>query len=251
MLDGKHAIVTGGGTGIGIEIARALSGAGAMVTIAGRRARRLDEAAAEHDGLHPLVMDVTDEQSVIEGFRTAVDARGSVQICVANAGIAVGKVFHKQDTAFWNDILSTNLTGAMLTVREALKSMDRTDWGRVLIISSIAGLKGLKGASAYTASKHGVIGMMRALSEERMGGPVTFNAICPGYVDTDIVARNADSIAERSGISRDEAMASMVRSNRHRRLIEASEVASVALWLCDPASASVNGQTIEIAGGQV
>ena len=251
MLEGKHAIVTGGGTGIGLAIARVLSGSGAEVTIAGRRDAPLREAAAERAGLHPLVMDVADEQSVAGGFREAVAARGPIQICVANAGIATGKLFHKQETAFWNRILATNLTGAMLTIREALKSMDQTGWGRVLIISSIAGLKGLKGASAYTASKHGVIGMMRALSEERMGGPVTFNAICPGYVDTDIVARNTVSIAERSGVSREEALASMVRSNRHRRLIDPDEVAATALWLCDPASASVNGQTIQIAGGQI
>ncbi|WP_144023299.1 SDR family NAD(P)-dependent oxidoreductase, partial [Brevirhabdus pacifica] len=138
-----------------------------------------------------------------------------------------------------------------LTVRECLRSMDGTDWGRVIAVSSIAGLRGLKGGSAYTASKHAVIGMIRALSEERMGGPITFNALCPGYVDTPIVTRNTSSIAERAGISQEAALKVMTDANRHGRLLEPEEVAAAALWLCLPGSQSVNGQTIEIAGGQV
>jgi len=250
-LEGRHALVTGGGTGIGVAIARALAAAGAEVTITGRRMAPLEEAAAAHPGLNPMQMDVTDETSVEVVTAEAVALRGQVQICVANAGIAEGRSFEKQDLAFWNRIMTTNLTGAFLTVRECLRSMDKTDWGRVIAVSSIAGLKGLKGASAYTASKHGVIGMIRALSEERMGGPVTFNALCPGYVDTPIVDQNVITIAERAGVSLEEARNTMIRANRHKRLIEPDEVASAALWLCLPGSESVNAQTIEIAGGQV
>jgi NAD(P)-dependent dehydrogenase (short-subunit alcohol dehydrogenase family) len=248
MLQGKHALVTGGGTGIGLAIARALADNGAVVTITGRRLDVLEDASG--DGLHPLVMDVTDEISVQQGVAQAVMDRGPVQICVPNAGVAEGRSLSKTDTEFWRWILSTNLDGAFWTVRECLASMQSTDWGRVIAVSSIAGIRGLRGAPAYSASKHGMIGMIRSLSEDYMGSQFTFNALCPGYVRTDIVTRNQDSIQARTGVSADEALDMMIRSNRHRRLIETGEVASAALWLCAPGSESINGQTIEIAGGQ-
>ncbi|MFN3209055.1 MAG: SDR family NAD(P)-dependent oxidoreductase [Roseovarius sp.] len=248
-LTGKHAIVTGGGTGIGLAIARALHGAGAEVTITGRRPEVLQQAAAH--GLHPQVMDVRDEASVVEGIAAAVAARGPVQVCVPNAGIAEGRSLAKTDTDFWHRTMSTNLDGAFWTIRSALASMKTTDWGRVVAISSIAGLRGLKGAAAYSASKHGLIGLIRALSEDYMGSPFTFNAVCPGYVDTDIVTRNIASITERAGVDADTARAMMVDANRHKRLIAPEEVAAAVTWLCGPGSESVNGQTIEIAGGQV
>ena len=250
-LSGRHALVTGGGSGIGLAIARALAGAGARVTITGRRQSALEEAARGADRLYPQVMDVTSEQSVTDATRAAVATRGPIQICVANAGIAEGRQFHKMDTDFWGKMLATNLTGAFLTTREALRSMDETDWGRVIVISSIAGVRGLKGAAAYSATKHGVIGMIRSLSEERLGGPVTFNALCPGYVDTPIVTRNTADIAARAGITEEKARESMIRANRHNRLIAPEEIAEAALWLCRGGSQSVNGQAIEIAGGQV
>ena len=225
-LNGKHALITGGGSGIGLAIAQALAGAGAQVTITGRR------------------------MGVLEGVARAVAERGPVQICIPNAGIAEGRALHKTDAAFWRQVMATNLDGAFYTVRECLPGMRGTDWGRVIAISSIAGIKGLKGGAAYTASKHGMIGLIRALSEDYLGTGLTFNAICPGYVDTEIVSRNVVTIAERAGISEDEARALMVDANRHKRLIEPDEVAQAVLWLCGPGSQSVNGQAIEIAGGQ-
>ena len=174
-----------------------------------------------------------------------------MQICIPNAGIAEGRALHKTDAAFWRQMMATNLDGTFYTVRECLTGMRQTDWGRVIAISSIAGLKGLKGASAYSASKHGMIGLIRALSEDYLGTPMTFNAICPGYVDTEIVSRNVTAISERAGVSTDDARAMMVSANRHNRLIAPEEVAQAVLWLCGPGSQSVNGQTIEIAGGQV
>lgn len=248
-LSGKHALVTGGGTGIGLAIARGLANAGASVTITGRRQSVLENVAG--DTLFPAAMDVTDESAVTSVIADAVAARGPIQICVANAGIAEGRALHKTDMAFWRQIMATNLDGAFLTVRESLNSMRQTDWGRVIAVSSIAGLRGLKGASAYSASKHGMIGLMRSLSEDYMGQPYTFNSICPGYVDTDIVTRNVDSIKDRAGISAEAARDLMISANRHGRLIDPAEVAEAALWLCNPASSSVNGQCIEIAGGQI
>jgi NAD(P)-dependent dehydrogenase (short-subunit alcohol dehydrogenase family) len=246
-LKGKHALVTGGGTGIGLAIAQALADAGAEVTITGRRA----EAAKGQPGLHPLVMDVTDEASVQGGIATARAAHGPVAICVANAGIAEGRSLAKTSLEFWRQIMATNLDGAFLTIRECLPDMLAADWGRVIAMSSVAGVKGLRGAPAYTASKHGVIGLIRSLSEAHLGSGITFNAICPGYVDTDIVSQNIDSIASRIGGDRDRALAVMVEANRHKRLLDPAEIAAAAMWLVGPGSQSVNGQTIEIAGGQM
>ncbi|KPP85658.1 MAG: Dehydrogenase [Rhodobacteraceae bacterium HLUCCO07] len=249
MLNGKHALVTGGGTGIGLAIARALASEGAAVTITGRRLPVLEEVAG--DGLHPLAMDVADEVQVIEGIETAVAARGPIQICVANAGIAEGRKLHKTDTELWRRIMSINLDGCFFTIRESLRSMTGTDWGRVIAVSSIAGLRGTPGAGAYAASKHGVVGMIRSFAEDFLGQPYTFNSICPGYVDTPIVTRNTDAIADRAGVSKNEARDMMVQMNRHQKLISPEEVAAAALWLCNPLSESTNGTEVRIAGGQV
>ncbi len=248
MLEGKYALVTGGGTGIGLAIARALADAGVEVTITGRRAEVLEAAAGER--IHPLRMDVTDETSVRDGFAQAVERRGPVAICVANAGIAEGRALHKTDLAFWRAIMATNLDGAFLTIRESLKTMRDLDWGRVIAVSSIAGVRGLRGAAAYTASKHGVVGLVRGLAADYAGRQITFNALCPGYVETEIVTRNVAAIRQRAGVSDDEATAMMVGANPHGRLVRAEEVAAAALWLCGAGSESVNGQAIEISGGE-
>lgn len=249
MLEGKHALVTGGGSGIGLAIAQALAAEGAEVTITGRGAERLE--AARGDRIHPLVMDVMEETSVCEGVSAAIAARGPIQICVPNAGIAEGRALLKTDMEFWRRMMATNVDGAFLTIRECLRSMTQTDWGRVIAISSIAGLRGLKGAPTYTASKHAMLGLIRALAADYAKKPYTFNAICPAYVDTDIVTMNIDSIMARTGCTADEARAIMVNVNPHGRLITSQEVAQAAVWLCHEASGSVNGQAIQVAGGEV
>lgn len=248
-LTGKHAFVTGGGTGIGLAIARDLAAKGAKVTITGRRQEVLDDVATEN--MTGMAMDVRDEAAVVRTVAAAVAANGPIQICIANAGIAVGKSFHKMDTEFWRDMMATNLDGAFWTIRECLASMRQTDWGRVIAVSSMAGLRGLPGASAYTASKHGMIGLIRALSEDYMGGPITFNSLCPSYVDTPIITRNTSTIAAKTGMSEEKARNVMVGANRHKRLVTVEEVAATAAWLVGPGSASINGQSIEIAGGQM
>lgn len=248
-LTGKHALVTGGGTGIGLAIAQMLVDKGAHVTITGRRQAVLEDVAIK--GMTPLAMDVRNEEDVVAKIAQAVAANGPVQICVPNAGLATGKAAHKTDMDFWRDMMATNLDGAFLTVRESLKTMRDTDWGRVIAVSSMAGLKGLPGAACYSASKHGMIGLIRSLSEEYMGKPFTFNSLCPGYVDTPIVTRNVTSISQRASIPETEARDMMVNANRHKRLITVDEVAAAAAWLVGPGSDSVNGQSIEIAGGQM
>lgn len=246
---GKHALVTGGGTGIGLAIARALAAQGAIVTITGRRLEVLEQVAGPN--MFPAAMDVTDDLQVATVIDQAVAQHGPIQICVANAGIAEGRKLHKTDTEFWRRIMATNLDGCFYTIRESMRSMLTTDWGRVIAISSIAGVRGAPGAGAYAASKHGVIGMIRSFAEDFMGGPYTFNSICPGYVDTPIVSRNTEAIAERAGVSTKEARDMMLQMNRHKRLIAPEEVAAAALWLCHPINESSNGQEIQIAGGQV
>lgn len=250
-LSGKHALVTGGGTGIGLAIAQSLAQAGCAVTITGRRQEVLDDVARQTPGLHGIAMDVRAEAEVVETFAQAVAARGPVQICVANAGIAEGRAIHKTDLNFWRNMMATNLDGAFLSIREALKSMHPTGWGRVIAVSSIAGVKGLRGASCYTASKHGLIGLIRGLSEDHLGQDITFNALCPAYVDTDIVTRNTASISERAGVTEDTAREMMISANKHNRLIAPEEIAAAAMWLVSDGAASVNGQAIEIAGGQI
>ncbi|MFK7765128.1 MAG: SDR family NAD(P)-dependent oxidoreductase [Roseobacter sp.] len=250
-LTGRHAIVTGGGTGIGLAIAEDLAASGALVTITGRRQDVLDAVAVDKPGIFGLAMDVRDEEDVVSKMAFAVAERGPIQVCVANAGVAEGRALHKTDMEFWRNMMGTNLDGAFLTIREALHSMRGTDWGRVLAISSIAGLRGLRGAACYTASKHGMIGLIRALSEDYLGQPITFNAICPAYVDTAIVSRNTASIADRAGISEEDARKMMISANRHQRLISPQEVSATAMWLMSDGAQSVNGQTIEIAGGMM
>ena len=248
-LQGKHAFITGGGTGSGLAIARAFAEQGASVTITGRRQEVLDEVAG--NGITGLAMDVRDEADVVAKVAAAVEARGPVQICVANAGVAEGRAVHKTSMEFWRNMMATNLDGAFLTIRECLTSMRPTGWGRVITIASMAGVRGLQGAACYSASKHGMIGLTRSLAEDYLGQPFTFNAICPGYVDTPIVTRNTASISQRAGISADAARDIMINANRHKRLIEPEEIAAAAMWLVGPGSQSVNGQTIEIAGGQM
>lgn len=249
-LEGRHAIVTGGGTGIGLAIAQALAAHGVAVTITGRRKAVLDEAARGTPGLHPLAFDLADREAAQAALAGAIAARGPATICVANAGIAEGAPFEKMPLAQWDEVMAVNLTGPMLTIRACLPGMRAEGWGRVIAISSLAGLKGLRNAAAYTVSKHGLVGLTRVLSEEVLGSGITVNALCPGYVDTDIVARNTEAIAHMTGRSREEAMDTMIRANRHRRLIEAGEVAEAALWLVASRSGSINGQCVEIAGGQ-
>ena len=247
----KHALVTGGGTGIGKDIALALAAAGAEVTITGRRPAPLDDVAAQSPRIHPLVMDVADEASVREGIAASAAARGPIQICVANAGIAEGGSFDKITLDDWHKTMRINLDGVFLTFQAALATLEADMPGRMIVISSIAGVRGLKNAIPYTVTKHGVIGLIRGLSEEYMRRPITFNAVCPGYVDTAIVQNQIPGLMRRFGVDEAGAVEAIAKGNRHRRLLEVDETTSAAMWLCSDGARSINGQTIEISGGQV
>ncbi len=250
-LSKHHALITGGGTGIGAAIALALAEAGATVTITGRRPEPLEEIASRSANIRMLLLDVTDEGQTEQTFRVAAEAAGAIDIVVANAGIAETLPIGKSDLTFWRRTMATNLDGAFLTMRAALPGMLENGWGRIIAISSIAGQKGLARGTAYCASKHGMIGLVRALAEETLAKNVTVNAICPGYVRTPIITRSVANIVAKTGMTEEAALKVLTDTNPGGRLIEPEEVAAAALWLCGPGSDAVTGQSIQIAGGHV
>jgi NAD(P)-dependent dehydrogenase (short-subunit alcohol dehydrogenase family) len=257
LLADRHAIVTGAARGIGAAIAQALAAAGARVSLLGRDAQRLEAAAAAIRATHPasdtvaLRADVTDRGAVSQAIDSARARFGAVQILINNAGQAGSASFLKTDQVLWDRMLAVNLTGTYLCSRAVLPDMLQGSFGRIINIASTAGLRGYAYVAAYTASKHGVVGLTRALALEVATSGVTVNALCPGYTDTDIVRDAIDTIVSQTGRSAEEARAILVRSNPQRRLIQPQEVAQAALWLCGPHTASITGQCLSIAGGEV
>jgi short-subunit dehydrogenase len=249
-LSGHHAVITGGGTGIGAAIARMLHGAGAQVTLMGRRHDPLEAVAATLPGARTALIDVTDEASV-EAAMGAARGFAPVSILINNAGGAETAPVASTSMALWQRMIAVNLTGAFLCSRAVLGDVSKAAGGRIIMIASTSGLKGYAYTGAYAAAKHGVIGLTRTLALELAQTGATANAICPGFADTDLVQRSLDNVTEKTGMTREAALAKFVRDNPQKRLIQPDEVAAAALWLCDPLSASVNGQSIAIAGGEV
>lgn len=247
----RHALITGGGTGIGAAIALALANSATRVTITGRREEPLQEIAGQSEYIRYAVHDVTDEQGTDRVFAEAAAEAGPVTIVIANAGLAETLPIGKSDLAFWRRIMTTNLDGAFLTMRAALPYMLEEGWGRIIAISSVAGQRGLARGTAYCASKHGLIGLTRALAVEVVSKNITANAICPGYVRTPIVEQGVENIVAKTGLSAEEALKALTDSNPNGRLVEPEEVAAAVLWLCGPGSDAINGQTIQIAGGHM
>ena len=247
MLNGKRAFVTGGGTGIGAGIALQLAEAGAEVVITGRREAPLIETAAKSSRISWRLMDASDETSIID----AITAAGDIDIMVANAGIADTSPVAKITMDHWRKVFATNVEGVMVCTREAVRQMVPRGWGRIIIVSSVAGLKGAPYIGAYSASKHAVLGLMKSAADETMTKGVTVNAICPAYVLTELVQKGIDNIVEKTGVTPEEATAQLASVNPFQRLIEVDEVAAAAMWLCGPGSGAVTGQAIPVSGGQV
>lgn len=244
----KHALVTGGGSGIGAAIAKIMVDKGAMVTIVGRDADKL-QAKADELGARCQVCDITDRTLVRSSFAAAADDSGSIDILVNNAGAAIAAPFAKMDDEHWDSMLNVNLTGVYNCTRAVIEGMLEKGGGRIVNVASTAALSGYAYVSAYCAAKHGVIGMTRALALEYATKGITVNAVCPGYTDTDIVARAIDKIVSATGRSREEALAELEKANPQGRLIQPEEVADTVAWLCR--QASVTGQAIAVAGGEV
>jgi len=251
-LTGRHALVTGGGRGIGAVIARALAEQGARVTLLARTASQLAESAATlPGGSNTVVADVTDAQQVERAFAEARERAGEIQILVNNAGKAVSRALAKSDEEFWQETLAVNLSGSYHCMRAAIPTMLEANWGRIVNVSSTAGLRGYAYCTAYCAAKHGIVGMTRALALEVAKTGITVNAVCPGYTATEVVHDAVANISAKTGRSETEARERLVSFNPQLRLVRPEEVANAVVWLCLPGSESITGQSIAIAGGEV
>jgi len=252
-LGGQHALVTGASRGIGAVVAAALAAEGAHVSLLAREAQSLARLAGQlgNDRALPVAADVTDGASVRGAFAAARARFGPVHILINNAGQAASAKFTDTDEALWQRIMAVNLTGTYLCAHAAVTDMLELKYGRIVNIASIAGLRGAAYISAYVASKHAVIGLTRALALEYATRNITVNAICPGYVDTDIVKQAVATIRNKTGRSESEALAALVATNPQQRLITPEEVANAVLWLCRPGSQSITGQSLIISGGEV
>lgn len=250
-LKGRHALVTGGGRGIGRAIAASLAKAGATVTITGRSPAPLEQAIMQGDAHAAAVADVTDAQAVQRAVREAVDRYGPVDLMIANAGAAVSAPFMKSGPEVFRQMLDVNLIGVTNMAQAVLGTMTERGFGRIIAVASTAGLKGYPYVSAYCAAKHAVIGLIRALALETAKTGVTVNAVCPGFTDTDLVSESLERIMRKTGRTRDEALGELVKHNPQERLIDPVEIADAVLWLCGDGARSVTGQAIVVAGGEI
>jgi 3-hydroxybutyrate dehydrogenase len=250
-LSGRHAVVTGGGRGIGAAIASALAAAGAKLTLMGRTLGPLQEKAAALPTAQAISCDVTDEAGVAAAFATATEAFGPVAILISNAGAAASAPLVRTSLALFRQMLDVNLVGTFLCSRAVLPDMLGAGFGRIVNVASVAGLRGAPYITAYAAAKHGVIGLTRALALETASKGITVNAVCPTYTDTNMAHSAIANIVEKTGRSAAEAEAALVGKNPQGRLIRPDEVASTVLWLCAPGAEAITGQAIAIAGGEV
>lgn len=251
-----HAVVTGGGRGIGAAIAEALASRGAAVSLIGRNVETLRATAARLARVYgskvaTAAADVADSTAVVAAMATLKERLGVPTILINNAGIAPSSPFLKSDDAFWRKVLDVDLMGTVHCTQAALPDMLEAGWGRIVNIASTAGITGLAYITTYCAAKHAVIGLTRALAIETARSGVTVNAICPGYTDTDIIDVAVSGITAKTGRSREDVIATLVAQNPQRRLIKPEEVADAVVWLCGENSGSITGQSIVLAGGEL
>ena len=251
-----HALVTGGGRGIGAAIAEALARFGASISLIGRNVEVLEATASRIAGDYGVKVataqaDVGEESAVRKAIANLRDTLGAPTILVNNAGVAASSPFLSSDARFWRRLLETDLMGAVYVTQAVLPAMLESGWGRIINVASTAGLTGYAYITAYCAAKHGMIGLTRALALETARSGVTVNALCPGYADTEMTAQSIANIAEKTGRSRQQAVASLVSRNPQGRFIQPVEVADAVVWLAGDQAGSVTGQSIVIAGGEL
>ena len=253
-LDGHRAVVTGGGRGIGAAAARALAALGAEVVVSARSTDQINAVAAElNDAGHSataIPCDVSDPDSVTALFEQASEG-GPVDLLINNAGIATSAPIAKMELAEWDKVFNVNVRGLFLCTRAFIPGMLESGWGRVINVASVAGKMGAAYISCYTASKHAVVGFTRSVAVEVAKTGVTVNAICPGYVETDMVVQSVDTIVGKTGMDEVDARGRLEAMSPQRRIFTAEEVAHQIGHLCHPLSGGVNGQCLVIDGGAV
>lgn len=249
-LQGQHALVTGGGRGIGRAIAAALTQAGAAVTVLGRSEKPLAEVVERGEAAGFIIADVTDAHALNNGVQRAMFGRGPVDLLIANAGGAESAPFMKTQPDQFRRMFELNVMGVVHATRAVLDSMRERRMGRIVAVASIAGLKGYGYVSAYCAAKHAVVGLVRSLAIETAASGVTVNAVCPGYTDTEMVRESLEKISAKTGRPRDDALGTMLKDSPLGRLIKPEEVAAAVVYLCSPEASAVTGTTLTVAGGE-
>jgi NAD(P)-dependent dehydrogenase (short-subunit alcohol dehydrogenase family) len=246
-LEGRHALITGGGTGIGAAAAAHLHAAGAKITVTGRRLEPLQEVAKRISG-YAVSCDVTQPGQIANAFEEARAINGPIEMLIVNAGIAESAPFHKMARESWDRIIATNLTAAFECARAAISDLLASENGRLVFVASVASLRGVPYAAHYAASKHGLLGLMRSLAAEYAKTNLTVNAVCPGYVDTPMTDQSIARVSEITGRSAGEARAAITDMNASGRLVDPDGIATMILTLCLPQSRDVNGAAITIDG---
>jgi 3-hydroxybutyrate dehydrogenase len=249
-VDVRHVVVSGGGSGVGAEIAKHFTEAGSTITILGRREAPLNDVA-EDIGALAIACDVTDRKSLDTALDQARNVHGPITIAVANAGAAVSKPFATMSADDVASMMDVNVLGVFNLWQACLPDMKSEAWGRMIAIASSAGLKGYPYVSTYCAAKHAVIGLTRSLAMELARTGITVNAICPSFIETPMLNASIANIVEKTGMSVEDAAKSLRSGNPMKRFIQVGEVASTALWLASDSTSSVNGQAISINGGEV
>ena len=247
-LEGRHALITGGGTGIGAAAATHLHAAGARISVTGRRREPLDHVAGIVGGT-AIQCDVTDPEQIARSFDEARRANGPIEMLVVNAGIAESAPFHKMTRDSWDRIIATNLTAAFDCARAAIGDLLQSDNGRLVFVASVASLRGVPYAAHYAASKHGLLGLMRSLAAEYAKTNLTVNAVCPGYVDTPMTDQSVARVSEITGRSAEDSRGIITDMNASGRLVDPQAIGNVIAMLCLPLSRDINGAAITLDGG--
>jgi len=247
-LAGRHALITGGGTGIGAATAERLAAAGAKLSLLGRRLEPLQSVAAKYGGA-AIPCDVTDSARITAAFDEARSANGPIDLLIVNAGIAESAPFHKMTRESWDRIIATNLTAAFDCSRAAIGDLLKSDNGRLVFVASVASIRGVPYAAHYAASKHGLLGLTRSLAAEYAKTNLTVNAVCPGYVDSPMTDLSVARVSEITGRSEADARSAITNMNLSGRLVDPVAIGSIIAMFCMPLSRDINGAAVTIDGG--